>query len=372
MKFPTLPLVVCAMLACRAFCAEQPAAVYQTRTDLPYYTDEALAKGDDYQRGQCRLDVYYPSNRTGFPTVIWFHGGGLTGGRRNMPAGLKNQGIAIVSASYRLSPRGKLPCFFEDAAAAAAWTFKNIAALGGDPGKIFISGHSAGGYLAAMIGMDARWLKPHGLSNRRFAGIAPVSAQMTTHFEVKKQLGDTGAQYRPLIDEYAPLYHAAKNLPPVCLITGDRRIEFKSRVEENALLAVSLQNLGHGQVEFYEMGGLDHAGVSEGGALLVRKFIKRLSAPAKPAASSRLAPAPASETARSPWRSLRKLRGLIGTGLAQPKMNEALVRLLVMAVRINTKSPSGSMCGSGLMVMRPLWRAVGSPAFSATQPCATS
>jgi acetyl esterase/lipase len=277
MKYAILSFVICVAFVCQAFCAAPQAVTYQTRTNLSYYTNEALAKGGDYQREQCKLDVYYPDNRAGFPTVIWFHGGGLTGGKRGMPSNLKNQGIAVVAVSYRLSPRGQMPCFFEDAAAAVAWVFNNIAAHGGDPEKVFVSGHSAGGYLAAIIGMDSRWLAPHGISNRRIAGIAPVSAQVTTHFEVKKLLGDKGEQYRPISDEYAPLYYARKDLPPICLITGDRRIEFKSRVEENELLAVSLKNLGHTQVEFYEMGGLDHGGVSEGGTILVRKFVKRLS-----------------------------------------------------------------------------------------------
>lgn len=279
---------------------------YASQNDIAYYSDAALEKADDYQRAQCKLDIYHPSGRTGFPTVIWFHGGGLTGGKRSMPSGFKNQGIAIVSVSYRLSPQGKLPCFFEDAAAATAWVFQNIANYGGDPSQIYISGHSAGGYLAAMVGMDARWLKPHGISNQQLAGIIPVSAQVTTHFEVKKLRGDTGEQYRPIIDEYAPLYHAAKNLPPICLITGDRRIEFKSRVEENELLAVSLKNLGHEQTEFYEMGGLDHGGVAEGGILVARKFMKKLSA-------AKNKPAAASDTAAAqPARSYSQLWGRNG------------------------------------------------------------
>ncbi len=103
---------------------------------------------------------------------------------------------------------------------------KNIESRGGDPKKVFIAGHSAGGYLAAMIGMDPRWLAAHGLSNRQLAGIIPVSGQVTTHFLVKKVRGDKQPELRPIIDEYAPLYYASKDLPPICLILGDRRIEY--------------------------------------------------------------------------------------------------------------------------------------------------
>jgi len=180
---------------------------------------------------------------------------------------------------YRLSPKVKHPGYLEDAAAATAWVLSNIAQYGGDSNKVFVSGHSAGGYLSAMIGMDARWLKPHGFSNLRLAGIAPISGQVTTHFHVKKLLGDSGPELRPLIDEFAPLYHSAGNLPPICLILGDRALEYKNRVEENALLAVSLKNLGHPHVEFYEMGGLDHGTVGEGGLIPLRNFIRRCCAP---------------------------------------------------------------------------------------------
>lgn len=124
-----------------------------------------------------------------------------------------------------------------------------------------------------MIGMDPRWLAAQGVSNLQLAGLVPISGQMTTHFHVKKLLGDTGPQYRPLIDGYAPMYYCSSNLPPICLILGDRNIEFKSRVEENEFMAISLKNCGHPHVEFYEMGGLDHGTVGEGGMVVMRKFI---------------------------------------------------------------------------------------------------
>lgn len=254
---------------------DRPATPESTELNaIPYYSDKALKKADDYQRKQCQLDLYYPTNTPGFATVIWFHGGGLTSGTRAFP-NLKGQGIALVSVSYRLSPQGKLPCFLEDAAAAVAWTLRNIEKYGGDPKKVFVSGHSAGGYLTAMIGMDPRWLAAQGVSNKQLAGLIPVSAQVTTHFEVKKLRGDKGDQFRPIIDEYAPLYYAAADLPPICLVTGDRRIEFPCRVEENDFLAASLRKLGHPHVEFYEMGGLNHGTVCEGSVVLIREFVRK-------------------------------------------------------------------------------------------------
>ncbi len=295
MRHLTLPLLGLTLLcaSCAAAEAALPYGACAVVTNLAYTGDDALRGADDYQRAQCRLDLRYPTNRTGFATVVWFHGGGLTAGKRHF-VDLKNRDIAVAAVSYRLSPRAELPAFIQDAAAATAWVLRNIAQYGGDSNKVFVAGHSAGGYLTAMIGMDPRWLAASGASNLQLAGLIPVSAQVTTHFHVKKLLGDTGPQYRPLIDAYAPLYHSASNLPPICLVTGDRAIEFKCRVEENELLAASLRTLGHPRVEFHEMGGLDHGTVGEGALILLNKFVTDLSrpVPAPPAAQPLNRPKP--------------------------------------------------------------------------------
>ena len=256
--------------------AECVSAETKVAPNISYYSESALAQADAYQKEQCALDLRYPTSVTGFATVVWFHGGGLTAGHRHFIE-LKDPSVAIAAVGYRLSPKVEHPGYLEDAAAATAWVIKNISQYGGDPNKVFISGHSAGGYLSAMIGMDARWLAAHDISNLQLAGIIPISGQVTTHFRVKKLRGDTGPEYRPIIDEFAPLYYSAGNLPPICLILGDRNIEYKNRVEENALLAVSLKNLGHKHVEFYEMGGLNHGTVGEGGMILLRNFVRKYS-----------------------------------------------------------------------------------------------
>ncbi len=204
------------------------------------------------------LDIYYPENTPGFTTLVWYHGGGLTGGHKHIPESLKEKGIAIVAVDYRLSPAVDFPVFIEDAAAAAVWVKRHIAEYGGDANRVFLAGGSAGGYLTAMIGMDPRWLEPYGMSSHDFAGLIPVSAQVTTHFHVKKLLGNQGEQYQPIIDQNAPLAHLSKTLPPILLIVGDRKVEWKARVEENELMYASLKALGHSQVFFHENIGFDH------------------------------------------------------------------------------------------------------------------
>lgn len=78
-----------------------------------------------------------------------------------------------------------------------------------------------------------------------------------------------------MIDEYAPLNHVEKELPPICLVVGGRDIEIEARVEENQLMEATLRSLGHTAVEFHEMSGLNHDTVEKGGQVLIPAFIKR-------------------------------------------------------------------------------------------------
>ncbi|MDO4557681.1 MAG: alpha/beta hydrolase [Planctomycetia bacterium] len=268
--------------------------LFTVQRDIPYYAEDQIT--DAYQRSQCRLDLWIPgtsgtgetgdgadtgeaevagngnTGETGitspvankpFATIVWYHGGGLTGGRKYLPdalrtVALEREGMAIATIGYRLSPQAELPAFIEDAAAAAAWVKRHIGAYGGDPDRVFLCGGSAGGYLAAMIGTDPRWLEPYDLKPRDFAGLIPVSAQVTTHFHVKVLREIPGDSFRPVIDEYAPLAHLSVDLPPILLILGDRRIEWKARVEENEFMSASLRAMGHPDVTFREFTGFDH------------------------------------------------------------------------------------------------------------------
>ena len=77
---------------------------YLLKEDISYRTAEE-AQQDEYIAERCKLDVYYPENRTDFTTVVWFHGGGITGGNKSIPEKLKEKGIAVVVVNYRLSPK---------------------------------------------------------------------------------------------------------------------------------------------------------------------------------------------------------------------------------------------------------------------------
>lgn len=241
-------------------------------TQLTQIAYAPAAKPGDSVHERKHLDLGYPEGVRGFPTVVWFHGGGLTGGARHLPGELANKGVAVAAAGYRLSPDVQAPVYIEDAAEAVAWTFKNIARYGGATNRIFLSGHSAGGYLAAMLTLDKRWLAKHGIDANLIAGVIPFSGQAITHFTVRKERGIDSKQ--PIIDDLAPLYHVRSNAPPILLITGDREMELLGRYEENAYLWRMLKETGHPDVRLHELQGYNHGQMAEPAYPLLLKFIQ--------------------------------------------------------------------------------------------------
>jgi acetyl esterase/lipase len=228
---------------------------YVTISNIPYYS-ETVNLSDDYIRERCVLDLYYPRGKQGFATIVWFHGGGLTGGNKAIPEALKGEGVCIVAANYRLYPKVKSPVYIEDAAAAVAWVFNNIETYGGDTSAIFISGHSAGGYLTMMVGMDKRWLKSNNIDANRIAGLIPFSGHTITHMTVREERGIANTQ--PVVDDLAPLFHVRADAPPLLLITGDRELEMLGRYEENAYMMRMMKVAGHQETKLYELDGYGH------------------------------------------------------------------------------------------------------------------
>jgi acetyl esterase/lipase len=275
MRIPKVSLAVLAafVAACSTPQVKPPveSATYGFDQDILY-----LAAGElsDYQRERCRLDIYYPRDAAGYATVVWFHGGGLKRGHKEIPPALRDKGIAVVAVNYRLSPRVGAPAYIDDAAAAVAWTFENIEKFGGSRDRIFVSGHSAGGYLTDMIGLDERWLAKYGVDADDIAGLIPFSGQSITHFTVREERGIEGNQ--PVVDDLAPLFHVRKNSPPMLLITGDRESELLGRYEETAYMWRMLQEVGHPRAELIELQGFNHNDMPGPAYPLMLEFINQV------------------------------------------------------------------------------------------------
>lgn len=228
---------------------------YGFKKDIRYYPASQY-QDNPYTAQRCVLDIYFPKDIANYATVVWLHGGGLTGGSKFIPDELKGKGIAVVAVGYRLSPEVKAVQCIEDGTAAVAWTLSHIKEYGGDPGKVFVSGHSAGGYIALMLGLDKHYLAKYGADANSIAGLIPLSPQCITHFTIRKERGIPERQ--PVVDEFAPLYHVRADGPPLLLITGDRELELLGRYEENAYMARMMKLAGHKETRLIELGGYDH------------------------------------------------------------------------------------------------------------------
>lgn len=130
--------------------------------------DITYAEGKETDAAKHKLDLYLPKDQTGFPVLIFIHGGAWRSGDRAIYPPLGNrfakEGIGVVVPSYRLMPGAPHPAQIEDAFAAVEWTLKNIAQHGGDLKRVWVSGHSAGGHLAAFVGLEKRlWPQLKGI-----------------------------------------------------------------------------------------------------------------------------------------------------------------------------------------------------------------
>ena len=232
------------------------------------YKSDSFYK-NDYQKERCVLDTYIPVGVSDFPTLVYFHGGGLKGGDKIIPENLKGNEIAVIAVNYRFFPQVSTSVVIDDAAAAVAWTFNHIEELGGSKDKIFLSGHSAGGYLTSMLGLDKHFLNNYNIDADQIAGLIPLSGHTITHMTVREESGI--GPLTPLVDKWAPLYHIRADAPPYIIITGDRELEMLGRYEENAYMWRMMQLIKHKKTEIYELQGYGHMMVYPAIPLVVRK-----------------------------------------------------------------------------------------------------
>jgi arylformamidase len=126
------------------------------------------------------LDLYYPKRVTGpAPVFVFLHGGGFRGGSPTnvayMGEALLNHGAMFVAMTYRLMPEVKYPDMGEDVELGLKWVFDNIHGCGGNEDQIYLSGHSAGATLAALLGLRTGWIKDRGMPQDLMKGLVLIS-----------------------------------------------------------------------------------------------------------------------------------------------------------------------------------------------------
>ena len=241
---------------------------YKTVSNISY-----TSKSDAYAKERLKLDVYFPENQKDCPVIVWFHGGGLEVGNKEIPQRLKNKGYVVIGANYRLLPKVTVDQTLDDAAEAVAWAFRHAKQYGGDPRKIVVSGHSAGGYLSMMLCLDKSWLKRYQVDADSVWQYISFSGQAITHYNVRKMQGIQPLQ--PTIDRYAPLYWVRPDCPPLVLICGDRELELYGRFDENQYLARMMKLVGHKHTYLYEIDGHDHGAMVDPAFHILHSHLKK-------------------------------------------------------------------------------------------------
>ena len=230
--------------------------------------------------GALLLDLYLPQkpSSSSLPTVVWIHGGGWSSGaKENCPwTWLPSEGFAVASIDYRLSHVAKWPSQLEDGRDAVRWLQEHAAEYGLNPQAIAIGGGSAGGHLAALVGME-----PRKESDRRDPTIRAVidlygpTDLLTMPANVpgptnpleklaitngSKLLGGVVSQHPDMARDASPLYHVRPGLPPFLILHGSEdtqvpseqsmRLHQKLKGEGVESTIKIIAGAGHGGKEF--------------------------------------------------------------------------------------------------------------------------
>lgn len=181
-----------------------------------------VAFGDD---PRLKLDVWAPRQRSEapLPVVTFFYGGGWVDGDRGeygfVGRAFAAQGFVTILPDYRLVPNVRFPTFIEDSARAVRWTRDHIAEFGGDPGRINISGHSAGAYIGAMLSLDRHYLADAGVDPAVVRAAALLSGPYD-FYPFTEQRGRDALGHWPRPRETQPITFVRPDAPPMLLMHG--------------------------------------------------------------------------------------------------------------------------------------------------------
>lgn len=193
----------------------------------PNHTNLSVFSGIKYgEDDRHTLDIYLP-NTNNYPVVMFVHGGSWESGSKDIYGSLghmfSKQGIGCVVINYRLSPQVKHPAHIEDVARAFAWTNNNISRYGGDPERIYLMGHSAGGHLVALLGTNEQYLLKNNLSKTKIKGVIAISGMYDFNLLVLKWAG-LSYIFPTAADRNAasPLRHVKPDSPPFMIVYAQK------------------------------------------------------------------------------------------------------------------------------------------------------
>jgi len=226
-------------------------AINALTTSSTYNKAADVAYGADPRQ---KLDVYVPLNsEIPTPVVVFFYGGNWNSGERKeyqfIGEALASRGIIAVLADYRLYPQVRYPRFLEDSARAVAWTINEVQHYGGDPKRVFVMGHSAGAYNAAMVALDPRWLATYKLTPTALRGWIGLAGPYD-FLPIENKDTRPVFFYPDTPIESQPINHVSVGAPPALLIAS-KKDELVDPVRNTGALAVRLRTAGVAVTEVY-------------------------------------------------------------------------------------------------------------------------
>ncbi len=251
---PLLALAVGAGLFLPAGRADEPKPA--PRYEVEVVKDIAYWDGEAADPARNKLDLYLPKGKKDFPVLFFVHGGAWRAGDRKnferLGRTFASHGIGTVSVGYRLSPKVKHPAHIQDVARAFAWTHQNIARHGGRPDLLFVSGHSAGGHLVALLATDEAYLKAEKLSRKDIRGAIPISGVYVIGAgRMKDVFGEDAEECR----KASPLTHVTGGLPPFLVLYAEKDLGNLGRQAQQFNEALKKAKVETQAVEFK---GRDH------------------------------------------------------------------------------------------------------------------
>ena len=193
------------------------------------------------------------------PVFVFLHGGGFRNGdpeaQLSDGRALLAGGAIFVSMGYRLLPETRFPECAVDVDLGLKWLHDNIGSRGGDPGRIWLAGHSAGAMLAAIVGFRTGWTAVYGVPEDVVKGMVLISGFYDYTQQPSEQLDTTHAQYVPNLTQ------ALQRTPPTIIVVGEN--DFPPCMPNGRALEAALKAKG-AAVQFFVEPGADHFRANKG------------------------------------------------------------------------------------------------------------
>lgn len=219
MNFPKLFAVICGLLLLTGCIG--PALLSLTTPITGYTLHSDIAYGDDPRQ---QLDMYVPDTvDASRSVVVFFHGGSWQHGDKKdyrfVGQAFAAQGFVTVIADYRLYPQVRFPDFVQDGADAVGWVHNHIPEYGGNPRNVFLAGHSAGAYIAAMLGVNDTYLKEAGGNRGWVRGVIGLAGPYDFLPMTDPAIIDIFSTAKGV--DTQPITFASSASPPMLLAAGD-------------------------------------------------------------------------------------------------------------------------------------------------------